>query len=210
MLCCQTVCSVINAQEIPNDERVDTAKSRKADPIKVRKPIKFDNAFVGSDFNFAFLGGLYFHCAPYTGYRFKDMLALAAGFSYTFSQTPQSRGVYEDHRYGVRAFARFRPFGKLPNATYISNMYGHLEMESMNQQILNPNYNQQNPTPGVPQFQRGFIQTAYVGIGYTSNFGKGFGVTMDFLYPIWTSVPFSNVRNWTVLLSYRIGVYAGF
>jgi hypothetical protein len=211
LLCClQTLCTTANAQEMPNDERVDTAKARKADPIKPPKQFKFDNTFVGSDFNFAFLGGLYFHCAPYAGYRIKDMLALAVGFSYTFSQTPQSRGVYEDHRYGVRAFARLRPFGKLPKATYISNLYGHLELENMNQQVSNPNYNQQNPTPGVSQYQRGFIQTAYVGIGYTSNFGKGFGVTMDFLYPLWTSVPFTNIQRWTVLLSYRIGVYAGF
>lgn len=202
MLLCVGSWGTIAAQY--DDEKVDTAVVDKAEELKEKKKMSLKNFFVGSTYRFGLFNTLLLDIGPYVGYRFADIAAIGVGIPYTYVY--DIRQQQSSHIYGIRGFMRLRPFREGMFRTVCL----HGELERLNLEIANPNYNPSIPNGGVPQHIRSNSTAAYVGFGITSNFGKGFGLTIDLLYNLlynFNGAP-TTYRNLPII--YRFGVYYGF
>jgi hypothetical protein len=156
------------------------------------KPLKLDNFFVGSGISLNFWGQQFrFDLLPYFGYRIGNFFAPAVGMSYIyFNDFPTQSSM---NIYGPKVMARIRPFAKfLP----LSGVYLHGEYEYL---IVDAKQNNNN--------LRAYQPRENVGMGYTTNFEKGFGMTYEILFDLYW------LRHGSIFyppITYRIGFYYGF
>jgi hypothetical protein len=154
---------------------------------------------VGSGLSFQFWGNQFrTDILPYFGYRIGEMLAPAVGFSYTYAYNFQIKTSM--HVYGPRVFLRLRPF---KNFRALEGIYLQGEYEYL---IIDEEVPFTNIPSGNPRFQRFTQPRANVGFGYTSNFGKGFGVTSEILFDLYS---LSNQNRLNPFI-YRVTFYYGF
>jgi hypothetical protein len=185
--------------EIPDNEKTELEKT--PNKMKERKPLDLKNFFVGSGLSFQFWGNQFrTDILPYFGYRIGDILAPAVGFSYIYAYNFQDRTSM--HVYGPRALLRLRPF---KNFRALEGIYLQGEYEYLVVDAEDPYYNPNNPN-GNPKFQRFYQPRTNVGFGYTSNFGKGFGVTSEILFDLYSL----NNRSLFTPFIYRVTFYYGF
>lgn len=187
-----------------DDEKIDTAIIDKAPEVKERKKMTLKNFFVGSTYRFGLGGVLLLDVAPYVGYRFADIAAIGMGIPYRYVY--DIRTQRSSHVYGLRGFLRLRPFKE----GMLNSVYLHGELEQLNLEIPNPNYNPSVPNSGIPSHLRSSSTGANVGFGITNNFAQGFGMTIELLYNLLynsNGAPIT-IRNFPLV--FRFGIYYGF
>lgn len=147
--------------------------------------------FVGSNLGLFFGRRLMVDIGPYVGYRIGKVLAIGGGIPYTFQYDLANR--YAWHVYGGRVFARLRPFGSLRG--FISTMYVHAEGEYLSAVV--PRMSLRWSAPAVN-----------VGLGFMSNFDKGFSFTTEILVNALYTYALNNtniISPITPFFQYRIG-----
>jgi hypothetical protein len=181
---------------------MDTGKVEIKSSIEERKKKNWfpkEHFFVGSDLNMGFAGSFFVNVGPYAGFRVGRALAFGLGTLYAFYY--QYNSGRQQHIYGFRAFTRINPF--LRDAPW----YLHAELETQSLLLENPAYNTSFPSPGVPRYLRRSVPMANVGIGYSSNFYRGWGSTFEILYNV------LHHRGNTIYASpliMKFGIYYGF
>jgi hypothetical protein len=186
--------------EVPDQQIQNQSNQRlRNDPsLKEQKKLKLDNWFVGSGLSMQFWGNQFrFDLLPYFGYRIGNVLAPGIGFNYIFlsdfSNTNQNTNY---HLYGPKIFLRLRPFVDLP---VLSQIYIHGEYEYYTAEVYENNSR---------VFSLTGQQRINAGIGYTSNFDKGFGITTEFLFDFYRLIGSSIFYQSPFI--YRLGIYYGF
>lgn len=186
--------------EIIDNNTVKPGKEIKENPKK--KGAYPDGLFIGSDVGMFFgRNSINISFSPYAGYRIGKVLGLGVGVPYAFNYILSSGTRYAAHVYGGRVFARVRPLHMLRG--FVSMMYLHAEA-AYHAAVL-PAFNARWSQPAVN-----------VGIGFMSNFEKGFSFTTDILinalyfdtYSKWNNPqhPYYNHPSViTPLFQYRIG-----
>lgn len=190
------------------DEQINNKKTNKKGAKKTPKldeegkpisPVK--NMFVGTDFSIFFNGRTFFiGLSPYIGYRLADVIALGVGGVYEYAFDSYYR--LSNNVFGGRVFARIRPF---VNVRTLQNIYAHLEAEYATSRIVD----KQNSTSNNRILQQVSAPAVNVGLGYTTQFGKGFGFTTEILVNVLyfnPNIPTLSNAPW----EYRVGLYYGF
>lgn len=194
--------------EIYDDEVIDEQKNEKKRPKKTAKldengkpesPVK--NMFIGTDLGLFFGGRTFFvGLSPYIGYRLANVIALGVGGVYEYAFDSYSK--LSNNVFGGRVFARIRPF---TNVRTLKSIYAHVEAEYATSRIVD-NRNGANSGGVLQQISAPALN---VGLGYTTQFEKGFGFTTEILVNVlWfnPNIPTLSNAPW----EYRIGFYYGF
>jgi hypothetical protein len=180
--------------EIPDSSILDNNK-KPIRGMREKKPLKLDNFFVGSGVGLNF-GGNYFRfdVLPYVGYRLGDAIAPAVGVDYTFFYDFSTQS--ELNIWGPKVILKLRPFkaSKQLQGFYLYGEYAHLIVDAK----------------AGSSTLRAFQPRENVGFGWTTNFGKGSGMTSEFLYDLYNIIHKPNVSIFNNPFSYRIGFYYGF
>jgi hypothetical protein len=180
--------------EIPDAGILENEKKSQRG-MREKKLLNLDNFFVGSGVGLNFGGNsLQFDFLPYFGYRLGDAIAPALGIDYLFLYdfTTQS----ETSIWGPKAILRIRPF---KNLRQLKGFYLYGEYAYLIRNYRSGNIN-----------KRDFQPRENVGIGWTTNFGKGAGMTTEFLYDLYNVFPRTYNSFFAFPFSYRIGFYYGF
>ena len=163
--------------------------------MREKKPLKLDNFFVGSGVGLNF-GGSYirFDVLPYLGYRLGDAIAPAIGIDYTYFYDYVLQS--ELNIWGPKVILKLRPFkeSKQLKGLYIYGEYAHLIVDAKSGTIS----------------IRAYQPRENVGFGLTTNFGKGAGITSEFLFDLYNVIHRPNLSIFSNPFSYRIGFYYGF
>jgi len=180
--------------EIPDSGILNTDKKPNRG-MRVKKPLNLDNFFVGSGVGLNF-GGNYFRfdVLPYFGYRLGDAIAPAVGIDYTYFYDFAFQS--ELNIWGPKVILKIRPFksSRQLQGIYLYGEYAHLIVDAKS---------------GTNTL-RAFQPRENVGFGWTTNFGKGSGMTTEFLYDLYNIIHRPNVSIFNNPFSYRIGFYYGF
>jgi hypothetical protein len=180
--------------EIPDSGILNTDKKPNR-RMRDKKPLNLDNFFIGSGVGLNF-GGNYFRfdVLPYFGYRLGDAIAPAVGIDYTFYYDFSTQS--ELNIWGPKVILKLRPFksSRQLQGFYLYGEYAHLIVDAKS---------------GTSTL-RAFQPRENVGVGWTTNFGKGSGMTSEFLFDLYNIVHRPNVSIFNNPFSYRIGFYYGF
>ena len=180
--------------EIPDSGILNTDKKPNRG-MRDKKPLNLDNFFVGSGVGLNF-GCNYFRfdVLPYFGYRLGDAIAPAVGIDYTFYYDFSTQS--ELNIWGPKVILKLRPFksSRQLQGFYLYGEYAHLIVDAKS---------------GTSTL-RAFQPRENVGVGWTTNFGKGSGMTSEFLFDLYNIVHRPNVSIFNNPFSYRIGFYYGF
>jgi hypothetical protein len=180
--------------EIPDSGILNTDKKPNR-RMRDKKPLNLDNFFIGSGVGLN-LGGNYFRfdVLPYFGYRLGDAIAPAVGIDYTFYYDFSTQS--ELNIWGPKVILKLRPFksSRQLQGFYLYGEYAHLIVDAKS---------------GTSTL-RAFQPRENVGVGWTTNFGKGSGMTSEFLFDLYNIVHRPNVSIFNNPFSYRIGFYYGF
>ncbi len=190
-----------------DDEKIDSNSVLSTDSIILKKKnkssfFKLDKTFIGSNFSVEIGNFLYVDISPYAGYRLGNMLGVGAGLTYIYTAQLTTGGIVnEQNIYGGRLFTNFMPFPE--NSTILKGAYLHLEGEMLNRQIA---------TYTRLKYQREWIPAVNVGVGFNSNFVKGFSFTMEFVYnALWISQLQKGITPvFSSPFQYRLGIYYAF
>jgi len=186
---------------VPDDEMVDDNQaSEDIKPIKERKPFNPEGMFVGSGMGLFIGSAFVIDVSPHVGYRVGEFFAVGVGVPYMYAYELVNRRSH--HIYGIRGFARLRPLGGV-SAGFLSSVYLHGEAD----QLISAS---QNIASSTPRFLQRSGPSINVGAGFTSNFGKGWGFTTEFLINVLAYSP--NFAGTTLgpPFQYRAGIYYGF
>lgn len=161
-------------RDLDNEDYEEEKPSAKDTDDDGDKPYKFkDHLVVGGNFGVGFSNGWYLNISPRVGYRLFDGFILGVGGTYVLSQIKYGNFNITNHVYGGAVFARYAPFVKM-DIDFLSNLYLHTEFEQLWFKQNQNGFEYSGPTsPGF-----------FVGGGYSTNFGKGAGFTVDVLYNI--------------------------
>lgn len=196
--------SLVSAQiyddEIIEDEKVevqqDKTNSKRPKNDRGLSPNKIENLFVGLNFSLGIGNTFYLDVSPYAGYKFGDMLGVGAGLTYIyFADVINS---YDDNIYGGRLFVKFRPFKE---QRFLNTFNLHAELEYLNHsEYVNG------------KLERVFVPAVNVGLGYNTNFSKGFAFSFDFLINVlWFQRLNQGLSNvYSIPWMYRTGIYYAF
>jgi hypothetical protein len=180
--------------EIPDSGILNTDKKPNR-RMRDKKPLNLDNFFIGSGVGLNF-GGNYFRfdVLPYFGYRLGDAIAPAVGIDYTYFYDFALQS--ELNIWGPKVILKLRPFksSRQLQGFYLYGEYAHLIVDAKS---------------GTSTL-RAFQPRENVGVGWTTNFGKGSGMTSEFLFDLYNIVHRPNVSIFNNPFSYRIGFYYGF
>ena len=186
--------------EIIEDEKVELKQNEKINrkPQKDRalSANKIENLFVGLNFSLGISNTFYLDVSPYAGYKFGDMLGVGAGLTYIYFADIINR--YDDNIYGGRLFVKFRPFKE---QRFLNTFNLHAELEYLNHsEYVNG------------QLERVFVPAVNVGLGYNTNFSKGFAFSFDFLINVlWFQRINQGLSNiYSIPWMYRTGIYYAF
>ena len=180
--------------EIPDSSILDNNK-KPIRSMREKKPLKLDNFFIGSGVGLNF-GGNYFRfdVLPYFGYRLGDAIAPAVGIDYTYFYDFALQS--ELNIWGPKVILKLRPFkdSRQLQGIYLYGEYAHLIVDAKSgTNTLRTSQPREN-----------------VGFGWTTNFGKGAGMTSEFLFDLYNIIHRPNVSIFNNPFSYRIGFYYGF
>ena len=184
--------------EITDSIKVDNKKKTpkiKKNPGEVKK-LQMTGLFFGSGVGFdIWQNQLRFDLSPHVGYRIGDILAPGVGMTYIFFTEIVGRGgsAVKTNVLGPKALLRIRPIRNIPT---LNQFYLHGEAEYLT-------FTQKSSGRVVKDHQT----RINAGIGYTTNFEKGFGFTTEILFDFYYLK-----TGWTYLnpITYRIGFTYGF
>jgi len=186
---------------VPDDEMVDNNQvGEDIKEIKERKKFNPEGMFIGSGMGLFIGSALVIDVSPHIGYRVGEIFAVGVGVPYMYGYELGNRRSH--HIYGIRGFARLRPLGGV-NAGFLSSVYLHGEAEQLTAAS-------QNMASSTPRFIRRSGPSVNVGAGFTTNFGKGWGFTTEFLINILAYNPNFAARTLGPPFQYRAGIYYGF
>jgi hypothetical protein len=178
--------------EIPDSGILNTDKKPNRG-MRVKKPLNLDNFFMGSGVSVSFWGNFFqFDVLPYFGYRIGDAIAPAIGFDYIYSLNYSQQN--EITLFGPKVQLKLRPF---KNTEQLRGLYVYGDFSNLTRKYKSASLNI------VDKRQR-----ANVGLGWTTNFEKGFGITTELLYDLFWLSPNGSVLN--VPITYQVGFYYGF
>jgi hypothetical protein len=180
--------------EIPDAGILENEKKSQRG-MREKKMLNLNNFFVGSGVGLNF-GGSYirFDVLPYFGYRLGDAIAPAVGIDYTYFYDYAFQS--ELNIWGPKVILKLRPFkeSRQLRGLYLYGEYAHLIVDA------------KSGTNTLRDIQ----PRENVGFGWTTNFGKGAGMTSEFLYDLYNIIHRPNPSIFTNPFSYRIGFYYGF
>lgn len=176
--------------EIP-DSVIIMNRAKPVRKMREKKPLNLENFFIGSGVSLNFWGNQFrFDLLPYFGYRIGNHIAPAIGVDYTYYYEFSTQSTM--NIYGPKALLRIRPFSKVRslNGLYLYGEYSYLVVDA------------QRGTSTLRTYQ----PRENVGMGWTTNFEKGFGMTYEVLFDLYY------LRHGSIFhpLTYRIGFYYGF
>lgn len=191
LLVAATTCFAQNTDSLPpyaDDEIIDNNKVKPGKKMKEgKKGPELTGLFVGSTVGLFFLRTISVDIAPYVGYRVGKVFAAGVGVPYSFNYDLQRRDIW--HIYGGRLFAQVRPFGSMRSGM-LTNMYFHAEGEYLT--AIDPSSGARESWPNLN-----------VGIGWTSNFEKGWAFTTEILLNVFRLVP--SINSYSPVYQYRLG-----
>jgi hypothetical protein len=137
---------------------------------------------VGGGLNLGYANGWNIGVSPMVAYRTTDFWWVGVNTTYFYSQFIDNiRGFrVHNHVYGAGLFTRLAPLANT-QLDFLSNIYLHAEYENL---WYNARVRQNGQS-----FNLGTVRASGVllGGGYTTNFGRGSGFTVDILYNmLWT------------------------
>jgi hypothetical protein len=178
--------------EIPDAGILENEKKSQRG-MREKKALNLENFFVGSGVSLSFWGNTFqFDVLPYFGYRIGDVIAPAIGFDYIYSLNYSQQN--ETILFGPKIQLKLRPF---KNSEQLRGIYVYGDFSNLTRKYKSASLNI------VDKRQR-----ANVGLGWATNFGKGFGITTELLYDLFWLSPNGSVLF--IPITYQVGFYYGF
>jgi hypothetical protein len=190
--------------EIYDDEIADTVKvdNKKKGPRVKKNPgeakkLQMTGLFFGSGVGFDIWQNLLrFDLSPHVGYRIGDIFAPAIGMTYIFFTEIGARGNgLSTNVIGPKALLRIRPIKNIPT---LNQFYLHVEAEYLTFT--------QKSSGGISKANQTRVNA---GVGYTTNFAKGFGFTTEILLDVYY-LSLKTRQTYLNPITYRIGFTYGF
>lgn len=130
---------------------------------KEEKPSIKERIFFGGGFGLQFGTVTQVEVSPIIGYRLTKRLQTGIGLSYSYYNDKRYTPAFNFSTYSGSVFTRF---------FILDNVFAHAEIEAMNTEVFNQNYD----------LERRWIDNYYLGGGFYQRFGPRSGVAITILY----------------------------